>query len=87
MNIRKAHRIIGTIFAPFLILTGLCGALLLLRSTGLFSDDLMKLFYHLHNLTIISSYAGFVLSFGLICMACSGLYLSIKLMNLNKTKV
>jgi uncharacterized iron-regulated membrane protein len=78
MFLRRMHRTVGIIFAPFFLLTAVAGMLLLLRKTGLYSLEVHKVLLGLHNWEIISAYAGIVLASALAFMAITGSMIFLK---------
>jgi len=79
MIIRKIHRTIGIIWAPFFLLTASTGILLLFRNTGLYSIETLKILIGLHNWEIVANYVGIILAIGLISMAISGILLFLQI--------
>ena len=79
MIIRKIHRTIGIIWAPFFLLTASTGILLLFRNIGLYSIETLKILIGLHNWEIVANYVGIILAIGLISMAISGILLFLQI--------
>jgi uncharacterized iron-regulated membrane protein len=73
MNIRKFHRTVGCIFAPFFLMTATTGIILLWRKAGLYSKETTGLLLGLHNWELVAKYIGVILAFSLITMASTGL--------------
>ena len=72
MVLRKFHRAVGMIFAPFFLLTSLTGIALLFRRDEIFSGETKSIFLGLHNWEIAAKYVGIVLAAGLITMIITG---------------
>lgn len=79
MFLRKLHRTVGVIFAPFLLLTAVAGTLLLLRRTGLYGYDTREILLGLHNWEIVAGYIGIVLASALAFMAITGSVIFLKM--------
>ena len=73
MRLRKVHRMVGLIFAPFFILTACTGILLLWRKADLYGREVQGTLLGLHNWEGLASYIGVILACALLFMACSGL--------------
>ena len=73
MQLRKLHRFVGVLFAPFFILTGVTGIMLLWRKTGLYGPELKNTLLGLHNWEGLAPYIGVILAAGLLIMTCTGL--------------
>ena len=78
MNIRKLHRAVGLVFAPFFLLTALTGIALLWRKAGVYGSDTKGILLGLHSWEIAAKYIGVVLATGLICMAVTGLVMVVQ---------
>ena len=81
MRIRKIHRLIGLIFAPFSIITSLTGIVLLWRKAGIYEKETKNFLLGMHNWEIVSSYIGVILAFSLLFMTISGLVIFFKTRN------
>jgi uncharacterized iron-regulated membrane protein len=79
MNIRKLHRYIGLIFAPFFLLTSFTGIALLWRKAEVYAPNTKDLFIGLHNWEIVAKYSGVILALGLIFMVVTGIIIIIQL--------
>ena len=73
MRIRKLHRIVGVVFAPFFLLTASTGIVLLWRKTELYGPEVTGTLLGLHNWEGLAPYVGVVLAGGLLFMTCTGL--------------
>ncbi|NQT92228.1 MAG: hypothetical protein HQ559_05670 [Lentisphaerae bacterium] len=78
MNIRKLHRAVGLVLAPFFLLTAFTGMALLWRKAGVYGSDTKGILLGLHNWEIAARYIGVILAMGLICMAVTGLLMLIQ---------
>ncbi len=78
MNLRKFHRNIAIIFAPFLFLTSFTGIILLFRKDDLYSKETKNLLIGLHNWEYGAKYIGAILGIGLIVITVSGTLLFFK---------
>jgi len=80
MKLRLAHRVLGLIAAPVMIVTAICGMLLLYRTTGLYerAGEFRETIEHLHNFEIIAPYVGTLAALLMIAMACTGLALMLQ---------
>jgi len=87
MLLRKMHRAVGVLSAPFLLLTAVAGALLLLRRTGLYGFGARDVILGLHNWEIIAGYIGVVLALALAFMAVTGFLIFLKMKLRRKKKV
>ena len=77
MRLRKIHKIVGLIFAPFFILTSLTGIVLLWRKDDVYSGDTKELLIGLHNWEIGAKYIGVILACGLLFMTITGVIMAI----------
>lgn len=77
MKLRLVHRVLGLIAAPLMIVTAICGLLLLYRKTGLYerAGEFRETVEHLHNYEIVAPYVGTLAAVLMIAMACTGLAL------------
>lgn len=73
MNVRKLHRTVGLIFAPFFLITGLSGAVLLWRSDGVYGRETKGLLLGFHNWEMAAAHVGVILAAALIAMVITGL--------------
>ena len=73
MQLRKLHRTMGLVFAPFFLLTASTGMILLWRNAELYGPKVMHSLLGLHNWEGLAPYIGMVLASGLLFMACTGL--------------
>ncbi len=71
--LRKLHRIVGLIFAPFFIITAVTGGILLF--SGQYRHDVKKRLLAWHNWEGVSHYAGLILAASLLFMAVTGVAL------------
>ena len=78
MNIRKLHRAVGLVFAPFFLITAVTGIALLWRQAGTYGKETKELLIGLHNWEIAAKYVGVILAAGLIIMALTGLSMVIQ---------
>ena len=79
MNIRKLHRSVGLMFAPFFLITALTGMALLWRKAGVYGPDIKSFLIGIHNWEIAARYIGVILATGLIFMVVTGSLIFIKL--------
>jgi uncharacterized iron-regulated membrane protein len=70
MILRKLHRIVGLIFAPFFIITAVTGGVLLFSRH--YRHEVKKNLLAWHNWEGVSHYAGLILAAGLLFMAVTG---------------
>lgn len=81
MTLRKVHRTVGILFAPFFYLTAFTGIALLFRKSDWYGKEAKETMIGLHNWEILNGearlYLGVVLAAGLICMTCTGLALAV----------
>ncbi len=75
MRIRRLHRIVGAVFAPFFILTATTGIVLLWRKTELYGPEVKDTLLGLHDWEGLAPYIGVILAGGLLFMSCTGLAL------------
>ena len=76
MWLRRVHRLIGLVLAPFLLLTAVGGAMVIAWRLKWYRDfDLREWFLEAHNLEAVGPWAGLVLALGLALMACTGVAL------------
>ncbi len=78
MKLRKLHRTVGLVFAPFFLLTAFTGIALLWRNAEVYGDDAKSVFLGFHNWEIAANYIGVILAAGLITMAVTGLVMLIQ---------
>ncbi|MBT7068003.1 MAG: hypothetical protein HN919_17020 [Verrucomicrobia bacterium] len=78
MNIRKLHRVVGLLFAPFFLITALTGIALLWRKADVYGAETKGILIGLHNWEIAAKYIGVILAAGLICMVVTGLFMFIR---------
>ena len=81
MKLRFAHRVLGLISAPVMIVTAICGMLLLYRKTGLYerAGEFRETVEHLHNYEIVAPYVGTIAAVLMIAMACTGMALGLQI--------
>lgn len=81
MKLRLVHRVLGLIAAPVMIITAVCGILLLYRKTGLYerAGEFRQTVQHLHNYEVVAPYVGTLAALLMIAMACTGLALMLQL--------
>ncbi len=75
MTLRKLHRMIAVVFAPFILLTAITGGMLLWRHTGAYEFGTMNVLFGLHNWEIVANYVGTILAVGMMVTALTGLTL------------
>lgn len=77
--LRKLHRIVGLIFAPFFLITAVTGGILLFSHR--YRYQMKEGLLAWHNWEGLANYAGLVLAAGLTFMAVTGvaLWLQVKL--------
>ena len=77
MKLRLVHRVLGLIAAPAMIVTAICGLILLYRKTGLYerAGEFRETVEHLHNYEIVAPYIGTLAAVLMIAVACTGLAL------------
>lgn len=73
MQLRKLHRIVGAVFAPFFLLTATTGLILLWRNAELYSLEVKGTLLGLHNWEGLAPYIGVILAAGLLFMTTTGL--------------
>ena len=78
MGIRKIHRLIGLVFAPFFLITSLTGIVLLWRKAGVYEKETKNFLLGIHNWEMASSYIGAILACSLLFMTISGLIIFLK---------
>ncbi|MGR3176621.1 MAG: hypothetical protein ACUZ8E_01025 [Candidatus Anammoxibacter sp.] len=78
MQLRKVHRIIGIIYAPFFLITAITGIILLWRKAGFYEKGTKGVLLGIHNWERVSSYIGVILATGLIWMSITGIIIFIK---------
>lgn len=78
MKLRKFHKTVGLIFAPFFLLTSLTGILLLWRKDDVYGKEVKELLIGLHNWEIGMKYIGVILALGLITVTITGLMLAFR---------
>ena len=78
MNVRKVHRFVGLVFAPFFVITAVTGIALLWRKAEVYGDKTKGLLIGLHNWELGAKYVGVILAIGLLCMVGTGLRLLLK---------
>ena len=81
MNIRKLHRSVGLVFAPFFLITAFTGMALLWRKAEVYGPNTKSLLLGLHNWEIAAKYIGVILATGLIFMVVTGSLMLIQLSN------
>ena len=79
MWIRRLHRTIGIIFAPFFIITGTTGAILLWRTTGRYGHEVHERLIGLHNWEGVGQFVGVILAAGLLTMTVTGVTLRVQM--------
>jgi len=78
MKLRKFHKTVGLIFAPFFLLTSLTGILLLWRKDDVYGKEVKDLLIGLHNWEIGMKYIGVILALGLMLVTITGLMLALQ---------
>ena len=81
VNIRKLHRSVGLMFAPFFLITAFTGMALLWRKAGVYGPDTKSFLIGLHNWEIAAKYIGVILAAGLIFMVVTGSLIFFKLIS------
>ena len=76
MNIRKLHRALGKVFAPFLIVASLTAIPLFWRNDEIFPESTRKLLLAIHTWEIGARYIGTILALVLIALSITGLILA-----------
>jgi uncharacterized iron-regulated membrane protein len=76
-KLRALHRIVGLVCAPLLITTSVCGALLLLRKTGLYERKgaFREVIQSLHSYELILPYVGLIACGLMLIVTITGLLL------------
>jgi uncharacterized iron-regulated membrane protein len=74
---KKVHRAVGLVYAPFFLLTAITGIALLWRKAEIYGSDIKGVLIGLHNWEIAAKYIGVILAAGLIYMAVTGLLMII----------
>jgi len=79
-GLRALHRAIGITCAPLLILTALCGGLLLLRKTGLYErkGGFRELIQSLHCYELLLPYVGLLACTLMVLVAVTGVVLFLR---------
>lgn len=77
--LRKLHRYVGMVLAPFFVITGVGGGLLLWRNRLRASDIDVRGITKLHNYEITGTYLGVVVAAGLVFMAFTGAMLFLQM--------
>lgn len=83
--LRKLHRYVGIVLAPFFVITGIGGGLLLWRNRLRAADIDVHGITDLHNYEITGTYFGVIVAAGLVFMAVTGVALHLQ-MYLRKRK-
>ena len=74
MKLRAIHRVLGLVTAPFMIVTALCGLVLLYRKTGLYerNGEFRETVQNLHNYELLTPYVGTVAAVLMTALAITG---------------
>lgn len=72
MRLRKLHRIVAIILAPFILLLALTGSSLFFRKSGVYEKEIKEFLISLHTWEIIAPYVGLFLGLGLLFLVISG---------------
>ncbi|MBT3280947.1 MAG: hypothetical protein HOF69_06555 [Campylobacteraceae bacterium] len=75
---RRIHKKVGIILAPFFIILSISGIILLFRKTELYGKETKSFLVSLHTWEIIMPYLGIILGLGLLFMSLSGIYMYFK---------
>lgn len=75
MKLRKLHRYVAIIMAPFMLLLGATGCLLLFRKTTWYDKEIKDLLVGIHTWEWLAPYIGIVFGLGLIFLSISGIIL------------
>lgn len=75
MTLRKLHRHVAIIMAPFMLLLGLTGVLLLFRKTQWYEKDVKHLLVDVHTWEWLAPFIGSIFGLGLIFLSISGIIL------------
>ncbi|MDY0002787.1 MAG: hypothetical protein RBU30_15930 [Polyangia bacterium] len=79
-KLRRLHRIAGLVCAPMLIITSVCGALLLLRKTGLYERKgaFREAIQSLHSYELLLPYVGLIACALMLTVTITGLLLVLR---------
>ena len=72
MKLRKLHRIVAIILAPFLLLLALTGSSLFFRKTGIYEKEIKEFLVSIHTWEIVAPYIGLFVGVGLLFLIISG---------------
>lgn len=72
MKLRKLHRMVAIVMAPFLLLLALTGSSLFFRKAGLYEKEIKEFLVSLHTWEIVAPYVGLFVGLGLIFLVISG---------------
>lgn len=78
MKIRKLHRYVAIVMAPFLAIIGLTGCLLLFRKTALYDKQVKELLVSFHTSEVVLPYIGVIFGAGLLFLVVTGVILFFK---------
>lgn len=72
MKLRKLHRMVAIVMAPFLLLLALTGSSLFFRKAGLYEKEIKEFLVSLHTWEIVAPYVGLFVGLGLFFLVISG---------------
>lgn len=78
MKIRKLHRYVAIVVAPFLAFIGISGCLLLFRKTSLYEKETKELLLSFHTWEAVLPYMGLVFGAGLLFLVVTGVIIFFK---------
>ena len=78
MKLRKLHRIVAIVLAPFLLLLALTGSSLFFRKSGIYEKEIKEFLVSIHTWEIVAPYVGIFLGIGLLFLVVSGTILFFK---------
>ncbi|MDY0061316.1 MAG: hypothetical protein RBU45_16015 [Myxococcota bacterium] len=79
-KLRRLHRIVGLICTPMMLITSICGAILLLRKSGLYErkGDYRNAIQSLHCYELILPYVGIIACGLMSFVAITGVLLALR---------
>ena len=78
MTIRKLHRLVAIISAPFLLLLALTGFALFFRNSEIYGKEIKSLLVDLHTWEWLAPYVGIVFGLAFLFLLISGTVLFFK---------
>jgi len=78
MKLRKIHRLVAIIFAPFLLLLAMTGCLLFFRKAEIYDKEIKEFLVAIHTWEIVLPYVGLILGAGFLFIVLSGIVLFFK---------